>query len=77
MKLSIDTIISEANKRHSLRGKTIGEDISLPEVAAAILQAFVDNARENVEESMQGESKNFKQLGQLALLSQTEKRIKK
>jgi len=77
MKLSIDTIISEANKRHSLRGKTIGKDISLPEAAAAILQAFVDHARENVEDSMQGESKNFKQLGQLALLSQTEKRIKK
>ena len=72
MNFSIDTVISEANKRHSLRGKTIGEDITLPEVAAAILQAYVDEVRGNVEDCLGGESKNFKQLGQLALLNRTE-----
>jgi hypothetical protein len=76
MRINLDKVLSEANKRHTLRGKTIGEDIMLPEVAAALFQSLIDQQREQIEDSMTGsETKNFKELGKLALLNRLEETI--
>jgi len=67
MKINLDEVLSEANKRHTLRGKTIGQDIMLREVSAALFQSLIDQQREKIEDSMTGsETKNFKELGKLA-----------
>lgn len=74
--MNFDTIISKASKRHDLNRKTIGVDISLAEIAAALFQAFIDEAREEIEDDMQKhEGRNYTEVGKLALLNQLEKQV--